>query len=69
MEAATAVYREYEIQLQQDQRTGRWQSRIRPLRRFVSMPDADDDDEKLGPFLTPEAACREAEWRIELLRA
>jgi hypothetical protein len=68
MVATSAVYREYEIRVDHDPTTGRWQSEIRPLRPLPGMPEG-DDAETLGPFLTPDVACREAEWRIDLLRA
>ncbi len=66
--AATVVYREYGIWVHQDEATGRWQSIVRPVRFLPGVAD-EDEGLTLGPFLSPEAACREAEWQIDLLCA
>ncbi len=64
METATQTYRGYRILVGQDPR-GAWHSTIRRIDTDV-LVDKDDDQATIGPFLTAEAACREAEWQVDL---
>ncbi len=67
METQTQTYRGYGIWLGQNVR-GVWYATIRPI-AGDPLFDSEPDTLAVGPFLTAEAACREAEWQIDLRSA
>ncbi len=63
----TQTYRGYGIWVSQDPR-GYWYATIRPVEPEY-LQDAEPEAVTVGPFLTAEAAWREAQWQIELQAA
>ncbi len=63
MEMATQTYRGYRIWVGQDPR-GAWYSTIRQIDVEALLDQ--EDQVTIGPFLTAEVACHEAEWQVDL---